>query len=305
MRRCILLCLLCGTLLFAQHPLKQMEQQRQTLLRQQITLSLEIGVLKKQLSPLQTAIDSLQKTHAKLSEINALQKRALSISKQIVALQSKADSLNQEIKTLNGRLFTIYTHQMDSLRQQLSTVRTAKKKKALLKKLNRLSERCLRVSPELQNLPFDLQKLAKLRVNEVKDSVRKAILIDYLRRALQAIDTQSHYLQLKKDELTRMQRLRRKTLAFMDEINDAPMRTPFSTKENRSRGTQPQESYSIQPSTRSTPSVVPDLTQIDRLIQQSLEMQSRVPADSVLKAITQTQNILREYRRIIKAKLKK
>ncbi len=305
MKRTILFGMVSLGLLLAQQPLKHAEQQRRLLLREYFNLSLEIGILQKQLLPLQTAIDSLQKVRAKRSKIHAVQKKALSLSRHIVTLQSKSDSLNHRIKTLNALLFKRYSEQIDLLRQKLSTVRSGKTKNALAKKLNHLYEQRLHVSPELKNLPFDLRKLTKINPNEINDSLQKAILNDYLQRALQAINTQDRYLQLKSDALYRMQRLREKTRTFMSEVNGPPMNAPMAVKEGVNNKPMVQNVGRGEIASSNRLPLALDLARIDRLIQQALTTNSRVSTDSVLKAIKQTRKILDQYRRIIQAKLKK
>ena len=284
-----------------------LEVRRRNLIEQQIQLSLKESLLQKQLAPLQKAIDSLQRLSADRHKMSAFQKKALILSKHLIILQAQQDSLKQKIRQLNALLYRKYTQQLDSLRQ-LPKARTAQEVKQRLFLLNQISRKRLEVSPELENLPFDLQKLSKLQLNQIKDSLQRAIVIDYLHRALQAVNTQFDHLRQKGKELRRMQRLRQKALSFENEIDGGSMGPPV--KINKSRyAPMSEETYSARNlvgsvSKPQSPVNAPDLTQIDRLIRQSLQMRTQVSVDSVLSAIQQAQNILRNYRQLIQSKLK-
>ena len=283
------------------------EIRRRNLIEQQIQLSLKESLLRKRLAPLQKAIDSLQRRSEDRHQINAYQKKALILSKRLIILQAQQDSLKQKIKQLNALLYRKYTQQLDSLRQ-LPKARTAREEKQRLLLLNQISRKRLEVSPELENLPFDLQKLSKLEVNQISNPLQKTIVIDYLHRALQVINTQYDNLRRKKDELRRMQRLRQKALSFENEIDGGSIGPPVAI--NKSSYTpMSHEAYSDRNATGSgsgiqSPVTAPDLTRIDQLIRQSLQMRTQVSVDSVLSAIQQAQNILRKYREMIQSKLK-
>ncbi len=290
----------------------QLEEERQKLQEQIWQLSLAESALNKQLHPLQIKIDSLQKSPKSSKNLNALQKEALKISQQLVRLQNRLDSLNNHLTSINNRLFQLYSQQIDSLRQSLKNNASKKQKHQLLQKIKTLTQRRLLVSPELQSLNMDLQNIRHLNLTQVKDSLKRQILIDYLQNILQQIETQQQTLELKRKELQQMKRLRQKALSFVTEIDDAQLTSPLPFSQTRTTSTSPQSEtqgptdgafYTRSPNTTPASEIVVDLPQIDQLIAQSLQNHASVPIDSVLKAIQRAQSILGTYQQLVKSKL--
>ena len=293
-------------------PLSHLEAERQHLLEQSWQLSLKKQALNQRLRPLQIQIDSLQKAQANLQTINPRQKEALTYSQQIVLIQERLDSLHARLASVNARLFRVYSRQIDSLRQALQSAKKPAQKDILSTQIERLRRKRLQVSPELKTLSLNLENIRKLNLNQVQDSLKKAILIDYLQNALNEIDRQRQYLEIKGKELRQMQRLQQKALSFVEEIDDAQMTAAAPFQQNPKTNMAPQTSddrdgaasFMSTPSSASASGVVVDLPQIDRLINQSLQGQSPVPIDSALKAIERTRAMLKMYRQIIQDKLK-
>ncbi|NOX87782.1 MAG: hypothetical protein GXO77_02070 [Calditrichaeota bacterium] len=307
MNRIILSLLLLPLLIFAQSSaIKALEQQQNRYQKQILLEKTKLDSLNRELNTILAQIDSLNEQNASKNDISDLQAKSLSISKNVVASQTQIKALNKKIESVNKKLFKRYSRQIDSLNRVLSTEKDAQKREQITRELKLLTQKRIAVSPALKQFSFDPRKLFAINLRATKDSLKRAIIKDYIRNAINEVDTTLMNLNLKKQELINMKRLQEKAASFMDEVSDNQLYTSLPLK----RGATGSFDLSAQSSgSRSLDAaatieqLLTDLPDFNSFINQSMVAGDASKLDSVLTRIDATGKILSAYRAYLLEKL--
>ncbi len=307
MNRIILSLLLFPLLIFAQSSaINALEQQQNRYQKQILLEKTNLDSLNRELNTILALIDSLSEQNASKNDISDLQAKSLSISKNVVASQTQIKALNKKIESVNKKLFKLYSRQIDSLNRVLSTEKDEQKREQITRKLKMLTQKRIAVSPALKQFSFDPRKLFAINLRTTKDSLKRAIIKDYIRNAINEVDTTLMNLNLKKQELINMKRLQEKAVSFMDEVSDNQLYTSLPLK----RGATGMADFSTESSgsralnsATAIEQLLTDLPDFNSFINQSLVAGDASKLDSVLTKIDATGKILSAYRAYLLEKL--
>jgi hypothetical protein len=158
------------------------------------------------------------KTTINKSKVTKLMAEGIPFTEQIAARQERLSQLRQKQKHTKYKLAQKYAAMLDSLKT-LEKSRNSDTE-AVRKQIVFYTEKYLLFSPIFKTLSFDPQKIPHINLSATKDSLERALSVNYLQNAL--ADVNAHLTEIKENrkELEATIRLERKTREFLEEVQD-------------------------------------------------------------------------------------
>jgi hypothetical protein len=210
-------CLIISMQLMAQ-TLGDLEKQYDTVLLKIINEKSRIDSLNTILNVRVEQIEK-EKNKSKVDEarIKELMAQSVIITNQISQVDNKLRAMEKELSDKGRILEEKYTRIIDSLNNVLKQ----KKINGSIEEINALllntHQKKIIVSPYPKGLSFQPGKILFINLSETKDSVKKAIYIDYLKQTLVEVDDLLNDIQNKQEELKQINRLENLTKKFLAE----------------------------------------------------------------------------------------
>ncbi|KAB2877998.1 hypothetical protein F9K33_14765 [bacterium] len=220
MTKAILLCLICLLVSTVVHGQTVGELEKQFRLLNQ-SIQAEQAVL--------DSLNALMENKAK--DIESEKKSAAPDQDKIIKSMSHAVTLSNQIKEYQKniaagrleaedcriRLERFYTKTIDSLRQMDRSGKYEGDKYELRNQILIWTEKRIFITPLVSTLSFDPQKVQRIELTDASDPTDKAMMEDYIKKALKEIDSHIMVVTATRKEYEEMADLRRRTTEFINE----------------------------------------------------------------------------------------
>jgi len=174
-------------------------------------------------------------------KIVELMSASITISNKYDAQQKKVTQLQTKIESVKKELDKRYTSIIDSLQTLQSSGEFKGDKEKLNSDILSYTETKLAIAPKISLLSFDPAKLLKIDPLKTKDSLEKAIYMEYLQNALTEINRHLTNINQQHSEINQMLLLEKKTEKFLKETEfQSGMRTQSSTRSGTNLDASPQ-----------------------------------------------------------------
>lgn len=160
-----------------------------------------------------------EKEKSKVDEtrIKELMAQSVIVTNQISLVDNKLRAMEKELSDKAKILEEQYTRLIDSLNTVLKRIKNSSSVEEINALLLNTHQKKIIVSPYPKGLSFQPGKILFINLSETKDSVKKAIYIDYLKQTLVEVDDLLNDIQNKQEELKQIRRLENLTKKFLAE----------------------------------------------------------------------------------------
>lgn len=160
-----------------------------------------------------------EKEKSKVDEtrIKELMAQSVIVTNQISLVDNKLRAMEKELSDKAKILEEQYTRIIDSLNTVLKRIKNSSSVEEINALLLNTHQKKIIVSPYPKGLSFQPGKILFINLSETKDSVKKAIYIDYLKQTLVEVDDLLNDIQNKQEELKQIRRLENLTKKFLAE----------------------------------------------------------------------------------------
>ncbi len=155
-------------------------------------------------------------------ELRQLMSDGLTLTEQINRRQQRLSKLKENLARAKYNLSKAYSLRVDSLKKLESSGKYSGDSAQLHREIIFYTEKYLLFSPSFQALRFDPHKISRINPANSSDSLEQAIMIEYLKNAGADIDAHLTSIQNNRRELEGVVRLKRKTQAFLEDVDDEP-----------------------------------------------------------------------------------
>jgi hypothetical protein len=139
------------------------------------------------------------------------------LSNKIESQQYKIQEIEKNLESVKKQLYNKYSIIIDSLKKSQTQVKPGKDIQILNDKILNFTEKRLLVSPKINSLTFDPQKLIEIDLNTVNNPEEKNAYSNYLRNALSEINQQILNVENSYVEIQQIVYLQKKAGRFMEE----------------------------------------------------------------------------------------
>ncbi len=166
---------------------------------------------------MQTTVQSIEKekkkTYPDQARIVQWMAHGVIMSNQIKEKQKRLSEKENTAEELRRNLEAYYVRNLDSLRRLASSA----ERPDLGDKIMQLTEKRLLVSPAVKTLAFDPQQVKQMELSKAADPLEKAMMTDYLKKALVEIDARLERVSSFRQEYESIASLRKRTMEFVAE----------------------------------------------------------------------------------------
>jgi len=157
-----------------------------------------------------------------------LMAQSVPIANQIESQQIIIAALEKKIETKQQILLYEYSEIIDSLRRVEEKKMSPEEEETIEKLIFYYTEKKLRVSPQIQSLSYDPEKILQINLSAIEDSSERNIYEQYLHSALKEVDNQLQIIQHLSLEINEMSRLQNKANRFLDELEMDSRIVPYA-----------------------------------------------------------------------------
>lgn len=158
-----------------------------------------------------------EKSKVDETKIKELMAQSVIVTNQISLVDNKLRAMEKELSDKAKILEEQYTRIIDSLNTVLKRIKNSSSVEEINALLLNTHQKKIIVSPYPKGLSFQPGKILFINLSETKDSVKKAIYIDYLKQTLVEVDDLLNDIQNKREELKQIRRLENLTKKFLAE----------------------------------------------------------------------------------------
>ncbi|MEW6194943.1 MAG: hypothetical protein AB1521_07305 [Bacteroidota bacterium] len=164
-------------------------------------------------------IDSQKKKKdADQNTIKKLMAASVGLSNKIDDHQKKVTSLENEVEKIKVGLEKKYSVILDSLTELKNSESYAGNKDDLEKEILLVTEKKILISPKINILSYNPEKVISLNVSNAKSNEEKKIFREYLEEALKETELKLHQVQNLNSEVKQIVLLQKKTKKFLEDV---------------------------------------------------------------------------------------
>lgn len=240
------------------------------------------------------------------------------ITDKINTQEAIIESLQEDIHSLNEELDLIYKAKIDSLKKAAQNQTQSREKEKIEELIKQITEKRLTILLPFQNITFNPQKVNKIELDQVSDSIEYQIQVEYLSSAKDETANLLASVVMMKSEMNDIYTLQQRTQRFLEDIDvnrsspfytqlPADNKTTFGTGNRTENNDIQYNAIQVQAN-----SLVDILTQLGRshqyyikeyqdLLQKSQQLSSST--EEYIKLLDDAENLLRDYLQLIESKI--
>jgi hypothetical protein len=171
-------------------------------------------------------------------KIISLMSGSATLSNKIETQQYKVQEISKNLEYVKEKLYSQYTNIIDSLKKFQTRVKPGKDLKIINDKILNFTEKRLLVSPKINSLTFDPQKLIEVNLNSIGSQNEKIMYSNYLKNALSEINQQLSNVENSFAEVQQIIYLQNKARRFLEETEFDNEITPMRRQNINAANTQ-------------------------------------------------------------------
>ncbi len=158
--------------------------------------------------------------------LRSMMSQALQLSGRIKHQQQRIRQHERQVEAATAKLDRMYEDLLDSL-IRVKAVGQSIPNDAVDVHIWVVKEKRLYLLPGIKRLSYEPQKVHALAPASITDSMEKAIVVDYLRRALKEVEDRVEAVRTSRAEYEELVRFRRRLSRFMDDVREELFFSPL------------------------------------------------------------------------------